>query len=301
MIITKQADNVNNCKYSIYNFQKARDALYFIFKKYDNKKILIPAYIGYSSKEGSGVFDPIIRSKVNYDFYRLTINLEIDYDILDLLIEKNPNSILLIIHYFGFKDKLLNKIKQKALDNNVLIIEDFAHGLFTFFSKPEVNFDYAVFSLHKMLPFKSGGLLLSKDKLICDNILKYNYFEYNFNSISEKRNKNFEIIYDGILDINGISILRDNSYEGVPQTFPILLPSREIRDYLYFEMNDLGYGVVSLYHELIGEIDKDNFLIENCVSDRILNLPLHQDAKADQIKEMISSLSYILNNKIGVK
>ena len=79
-----------------------------------DKSILIPAYIGYSSNEGSGIFDPIQNSKINYKFYKFTSDLNIDTEYLYKLIETNPNSVLLHVNYFGFRDKAIEEIKKYA-------------------------------------------------------------------------------------------------------------------------------------------------------------------------------------------
>jgi dTDP-4-amino-4,6-dideoxygalactose transaminase len=96
----------------------------------------------------------------------------------------------------------------------------------------------------------------------------------------------------------GVLILRRHLGNCVPQTFPILLKSREIRDHLYFELNKRGIGAVSLYHQLIKEIDQ-GFSIEHELSDRILNLPIHQDIGFEELDFIACVLEELLTtNKI---
>ena len=59
--------------------------------------------------------------------------------------------------------------------------------------------------------------------------------------------------------------------------------------YAYFNMNERGYGVVSLYHNMIAELD-ETLVNEHEISRRILNLPLHQDIESDQLDEMLEIL-----------
>ena len=66
-----------------------------------------------------------------------------------------------------------------------------------------------------------------------------------------------------------------------------------VRDNVYFRMNECGYGVVSLYHELISDLKK-TFIVENDLSDRIINLPLHQDVAVDTIDKMVHKLIEII-------
>ena len=293
-IINKKPKYINNFKFNSYYFERARDAFAFILNlNFKNRKILIPAYIGYSTKEGSGVFDPIKHAGIDYKFYRFKNNLEINKEFLVELMDKNPESILLLIHYFGFKDKNISEIKKYAITNKIIIIEDFAHAFFTFYLNPKVDFDYAFFSLHKMFPFNNGGLLISKNMLNCKNFFNYNPFEYNIHEITQRRINNYNFLYEQIKDINKITILIPNIVDQVPQTFPILLPSENIRDYLYFHLNKCGFGVVSLYHDLIKQIPK-NYIIERYISEHILNLPIHQDVKLKDLKKLIYEMKSIL-------
>ena len=109
--INKKPKYINNFKFNSYYFERGRDAFAFILNQnFNNRIILLPAYIGYSTKEGSGVFDPIKYIGINYKFYRFKKNLEIDEGYLIELINKNPNSILLLIHlifYLHFFHNLL--------------------------------------------------------------------------------------------------------------------------------------------------------------------------------------------------
>lgn len=296
-IINKKPKDINNFKFNSYYFERGRDAFAFILNQnFKNRIILIPAYIGYSTKEGSGVFDPIKYIGIDYKFYRFKKNLEIDKDFLIELMDKNSESVLLLIHYFGFKDKNINEIKKHALENKITIIEDFAHAFFTFYLNPMIDFDYAFFSLHKMFPFNSGGLLISKNILNCKKIIIDNPFDYNIHEIIQKRISNYIFLYNQIVDINKIKILRKNIINQVPQTFPILLPSEDIRDYLYFHLNECGFGVVSLYHILIKEIS-NSYITEKYISKHILNLPIHQDIKLEDLKKLLDEIRSILKKR----
>ena len=67
--IEKQQKNIKNLKMNMYFFNSARESFeYILTNALKNKTILIPAYIGYSSKEGSGIFDPIKILKLNINF-----------------------------------------------------------------------------------------------------------------------------------------------------------------------------------------------------------------------------------------
>jgi hypothetical protein len=58
-------------------------------------------------------------------------------------------------------------------------------------------------------------------------------------------------------------------------------------------MNDMGLGVVSLYHTLISAVDKSLFADSYWVSKRIFNLPVHQDATFQALENMIGQLDQL--------
>ena len=139
-------------------------------------KILVPAYIGWSKNEGSGVFDPIEKRAITPIFYHLDRQLNID--IVDCMskIEKSNAKAILLIHYFGFVDVNIDKIVDCAKAKGMLVIEDAAHALY---SDQVGGFcgrygDFTIYSLHKMLPYRNGGVLVS-----------------NTGKIPEKRDNNY--------------------------------------------------------------------------------------------------------------
>lgn len=108
-------------------------------------------------------------------------------------------------------------------------------------------------------------------------------YDYDFGEIARKRTDNYLI-----LD----RMIRDKKYEdffvplkqdaaiknAVPQSYPVLIKSGN-RDKIYEIMNSAGFGVVSLYHTLIPELQTDEFEESRKVSKYILNLPVHQDVE----------------------
>jgi dTDP-4-amino-4,6-dideoxygalactose transaminase len=256
----------------------------------------VPAYIGYSSREGSGVFDPIREVGIKYCFYKINKNLYIDIADLQHRLLENENGILLLIHYFGFRDPNYSKVKQLAIKMNYIVIEDYAHALFTFLCGGDRNFDYAFFSLHKMLPYNNGGMLLSKYHQKSDIIEYFNLYEYDCYQIAQRRRENYQRLKELIEPLCApfhIHILRDTIGDAVPQSFPILLPDTKSRDRLYFGLNEAGYGVVSLYQELIPEID-GYYSESHFLSSRILNLPVHQDVSINELELMVQNLKQFL-------
>lgn len=298
MIIEKKQKDKKRFVFNWSFFNSARAGLKYILqtKELRGKIILVPAYIGYSTKEGSGVFDPIRETRTRYVFYGMDKNLNINIKDLKTKIRENPCGILLFIHYFGFPDKELENIKQYAGKYGMTIIEDFAHAFFTFWLDPVINFDYGIFSIHKLFPADSGGMVLSKKVINNKSIVRHDLFNYDMKNIMQRRIENYNHILHRFrkkfLPCN-ITVLRKELAGAVPHSFPLLLPDKGLRDRLYFRMNKEGYGVISLYHTLVREID-DSFAVEHGISGRILNLPVHQDAEKKDLDRMIDKMSDIV-------
>ena len=283
---------IKNHTFNLYSFPAAREAFAKVISiAGTGKKILLPGFIGFSVREGSGIFDPVRNSGIDYEFYKMDGVLHIQLDSLKESISRNPGSILLIVHYWGFVDPAYNEIKEFAREKKCIIVEDFAHGLFTFFKTPTVDFDYGFFSLHKMFAYDAGGVLIAGSEIESLNTYDLAFFRYNLQEISRIRLANYSHLLEKLKAIhpNKITLLRDNIGRSVPQTFPILLSDNHLKDYLYFKMNEAGFGVVSLYHQLIAEVD-NTFIHEHNISSRILNLPIHQDVLLNDLDDMVKFL-----------
>lgn len=243
------------------------------------------------------MFDPIQASGVKYRFYKVDRDLYIEMTDLQKQLSKGEEGVLLLIHYFGFIDPHYSQIKELAVKMNYVVVEDYAHALFTFlYGGVARNFDHAFFSLHKMLPYNSGGMLLSKYPQESERVESFNLYEYDCYQIAQRRCENYNTLRElmkPLCSASGIHLLRDTIGNAVPQTFPILLPDTRSRDRLYFGLNNLGYGVVSLYHELIQEISR-HYDDSHFISNRILNLPVHQDVNISELGLMVQSLKQLL-------
>ncbi len=298
VIIPKKASDKERDLLPFRYFPRARDAFEHVLRlpAHRGRTVLLPAYIGYGRVEGSGVFDPVRRAKKPYAFYRMKGLLEIDPASARAGIRENPGAILLLVHYFGFKDAAVAELKEYAARHDGVVVEDFAHGLYTFLARPVVDFDFAFFSLHKMLPVRNrtGGLLLSRRP--ARGVRGYTGFqEFNLGGIAARRRANYTAALERLRSASppGLVILRPELGDHVPESFPILLENRTIRDRTHARMNAAGFGLISLYHELIADVDA-SYRTERDVSDRITNLPIHQDADPPRVQRMVDALVEIL-------
>lgn len=299
-MIPKIQKNRDNYFFNEFFYDRARDAMFDIvnnLNKLGFKDIFIPGYIGWSPKEGSGIFDPINSiSNLTRHYYLMTKNLYIDIDYLQKNIQEH--SILLVVNYFGFRDPYLEEIIKFAHEKGCVVIEDNAHGFYTYHLTRKLESDFSFFSLHKMFPFEKGGsFILNNNKyrnLPFTGVTSplNNPYQYDIYSIAQKRKENFKLLYSLLEEhsefLRPLKSTKD-ILNNVPQTFPIVLLQGD-RNLVYEKMNSMGYGVVSLYHTLIDELQNEKYAEAVFLSKNIMNLPLHQDVNSLEYSKMISTL-----------
>jgi dTDP-4-amino-4,6-dideoxygalactose transaminase len=309
--IAKRAEAPGNFARHTISFHNARTAFKALLQELDfscNGEVLLPAYVGWSPKEGSGVFDPVREVGVKFRFYRVNRDLTIDQDDAKLKIKTGNPKLMVIIHYFGYPDPQIDTIVDSAHARGVLILEDEAHALYSDWIGRVCGRlgDASIMSLHKMLPCPSGGLLILSDSLDKETAERLKHsslreplvcspLDYDLAGISRARRRNAAALIELLKPMRDRVVpLYDQLPDGVvPQTFPVIVQSRS-RDELYFDLNELGYGVVSLYHTLIEPIGRAEFPDSHWMSSRILNLPVHQDASLEAIEAMVTQLDSLL-------
>lgn len=291
--------NPNNYKIDFLYYDRARDAMFDVVNelyKLGYMDIYIPGYIGWSPKEGSGIFDPLgAIPDLSRHYYRMNRELRIDKD--SVREQLKEHSIFLVVNYFGFRDPYAKEIVDFAHSKDCVVIEDNAHGFYTYFCYGSVGSDITFFSLHKMFPFEKGGGIVAENAQLVNlhNItdsVDYDPFKYNYNGIARKRLENYEKLLSlsygketYFLPLRGKAYLTAN----IPQTFPILINIGD-RNQIYQIMNDAGYGVVSLYHTMIEELRTDEHRDAMWLSHRIMNLPVHQDVDNEQYDALVERL-----------
>jgi len=318
MLIDKSPLLSDTCASREYFYENARQGLYDLLSTMIEhlhiNTILVPGYVGWSPREGSGILDPISAlSALSIRYYKVTKQLDVDLFDLSLQIEQcaRREFVVLVVNYFGFMPDNAGDVARLVRDRNGWIIEDNAHGLFTFHSSAVSYGDASIFSLHKMLPFKAGGSLLIMSPYLKGLTFKgytlsstiYNPWQYSFKEISSRRVANYRCLArvieqnsDGVL----FSPLKAVLPVGVvPQSFPITIV-RGSRDMAYHRLNDMGYGVVSLYHTLIEPLRNDRFAASLELAKTILNLPVHQDVDSIHYVSMVEELSHICRATVQV-
>ena len=115
-------------------------------------------------------------------------------------------------------------------------------------------------------------------------------FNYDFYDIACKRKENAILWYKLCADNHNLEILHQGEFDVTPQTFPVIIKNYD-RTQLYFELNEAGFGAVSLYHTLIEPLRTGAYDDALWLSKHIMNMPVHQDIEAGQIEAMYKKIT----------
>lgn len=305
MTIAKIAVDPHNMQRPTFFYRSAREGMTDFLSSYRpgaTPRVLLPSWIGWSAREGSGVFDPIRQRRALPTFYRLNLDLTADLDDLASRIEREEHDIIVLIHYFGRTDPSTAQIAELAHRHGVVLVEDLAHALFSeHYGSPAGSFgDLSVYALHKMLPMSRGGMVrysgssLVKTQRSTQSSLGLDMLNYDWDAISRARRSNFSTLTEQLRNSRGFGddfdlLWPDLASTDVPQTLPLRLETGD-RDKVYKSMNADGYGMVSLYHTLIDELHTcESWLAE--LSQRIINFPVHQDMRPSQIDDLLKAFT----------
>ena len=307
--ITKAAVQVDRYRSPALFYRSAREGLSDLLNAAlrPGEGILLPAFIGWSPREGSGVFDPVASSGARYDFYELNIDLTVNLPKLEKALASGRWGMIVLIHYWGRTDPQTEQVRALADRYGALLVEDLAHGFFTAMRgglagrRGSVN----LYSLHKMFPVSEGGMLqYSSPELVTTQRetmpeLARLPIEYDWSAIGEARRSNFTRIADQLRRLPECRVDFDFIWPeladcDVPQSLPVLI-HRGNRDEIYERMNADGFGMTSIYHTLLDEL-QDRFPAMTSVSRSITNFPVHQDVAPDEIEAMIASFAASLRS-----
>lgn len=310
-MITKSASNKNAFTNDLIFTKSARDAWKLILNTIKHEKgftnILLPSYIGFTDREGSGIFDPVEHTNSDFSFYKLNEDLSLDMESLQLLIDKGNFNVILIVHYFGICRNDLNKIKNICANNDIIFVEDCAHAFHIGANKETlgVTGDFSFYSVHKYFAVSTGGILknisgifdllpLPQDEVM-EMDVALQLLKSDNKSISERRRNNFILYGEKLSNVLGIKVMYDLDEFEIPQTFPILVKNN-LRERLYFYLMEKNIPTTALYYRLIEDLNPIDYPITNLISSEILNLPVHQDINENDIEILVSEIENFYNN-----
>ncbi|MFL1012245.1 DegT/DnrJ/EryC1/StrS family aminotransferase [Flavisericum labens] len=301
-MISKAPLNTDKFRRNIKFTYSARECWGLILKSLEpDSVVLLPSYIGVTDREGSGIYDPVIESGLKHEFYPLNSDLSISLSEIENKIKHKKYSLMLLVHYFGFKIQNIADIINLCRKHNIMIVEDCAH-LYNYnmfhLSDAGTFGDYAFYSLHKNFPLKDGGLLVQNngDYSDFDNSFietENNYPEilaaYNTCSIAKKRIENFEFLESLVSNISGIVPLKKLSKGDIPHNYPIVVKGN-LREKLYFWLIEKDMTLIALYYRLIEPLNANEYKRMQNLSNNILNLPIHQDIEKQDLLLLINKI-----------
>ncbi len=313
-MITKSPTNKKIFRKNIYFTNSARIAFSHILKliKFEEEDtLLLPAYIGYTDREGSGVLDPIEENNINYEFYPILKNMQIDLDSIEKIILQKPIKAILIIHYFGFLYGDIIRLKKICQDNNILLIEDCAHTIYSKFEDKYLGDfgDFSFYSIHKVLPVDSGGFFKINNPLYFENNIFIQNDEkieaesleglvaYDEDLATKRIRDNYIFMSNELNQIDGIKVLIPNLPLGiVPMNLPVFIEGMK-REEFYFKMIEEEVTLIALYYRLIDTIDIEIFKTSFEISNSIINFPINQDITKNEVIEIILKTKEVLKEE----
>lgn len=308
MTIAKGAADPGRFHHRTLFYRAAREGFGDLLDQYlgeGRDTVLLPAFIGWSPREGSGVFDPVRASTAQPVFYDLDPDLTVNLAALERALAGRSGGLLVVLHYFGRTELRMEAIRDLARRHDMVLVEDLAHGFYSWAIGGVAGRwgEVSLFSLHKMLPRGDGGMMLYRDPALltgqhetAPELARF-LLDYDWAAIAAARTANFDRLVTRLRASpqhdRGFALLWPERSSGdVPQTLPVRILHGD-RDAVYHRMNAEGFGMVSLYHTLIEEVRAD-FPEMVALSRAIINFPVHQDVDPAEIDALVASFEQAL-------
>ena len=269
--------------------------------------LLVPAYIGITDREGSGISDPIEQTRTPFTLYALNDSLSPNHDELEEMLATRNHPLLLVVHYFGVVQVDLERLYSACRRHDAIMIEDCAHvpGPLRRSGGPGTVGDAAIYSLHKSIAVPSGGILrvncptlalpdpLPTDR--CDPGCLEQLVRTDMVDVATRRRKNYRWLSDRLANVDGLTIMYPDPILGelVPHDFPVRIHDG-LREKLYFALMAEDLPTIALYYRLIDAITLQAFPRSHALSKEILNLPVHQDTEIADLERLCERLVSIL-------
>ncbi len=264
-------------------------------------QVLLPAYIGFTEREGSGVLDPVEGQQAPFRFYRVDQSLRVDMAALEAALEEGTIGVVLVIHYFGLCRNDMPAIAALCRRHGAWLIEDCAHAFQLGLAAPVLGChgDASFYSLHKYLASESGGALrvnnpalapapLAAEQRIALDALEQ-YARTDFGAVSAIRCRNFALYQEQLPAHPGLVPMYTLAAGEIPQSYPVLVKDG-LREKLYFHLIERAIPVTALYYRMVAQITPHEYPLSHQLAGEILNLPLHQDITAEDVATVCAEI-----------
>ncbi|PKP62107.1 hypothetical protein CVT91_00545 [Candidatus Atribacteria bacterium HGW-Atribacteria-1] len=156
--------NVTDIAYLSNGRTAIKFILSHIMKKKRINKCWLPSYLCET------IIQPFKELNLNYEFYNVKENLQLDIDYLSKRIKKND--LILTLYYFGFppNGEIINYF-IKLKDDNIIILEDLTHSFLSRNIYLNKLGNYSIISLRKWFGIPDGGVAISNEDLFDKDII----------------------------------------------------------------------------------------------------------------------------------
>ncbi len=309
-MILRTATDVSRYSHRLAFTRSARSALRLVLQRMHfapGTSMLLPAYVGVSDREGSGIGDPIKQTGTPFTLYAVDDGLHPDHDALEASLATGRHPLLLVVHYFGIVQVDLQRLRTACLRYGTLMVEDCAHvsGPLCHNGGPGSVGEFAFYSLHKFIAVPSGGMLrankleldlpdpLPADR--CDPACLEQLVRTDLDAVADKRRENYRWLSNRLVGAEGLTVLYPELGDFIPHDFPIRIHDGW-REKLYFALMAENLPTVALYYRLIDAITPQSFPRSHALSRSILNLPVHQDTEIADLEHLTHRLLAILTD-----
>lgn len=266
---------------------------------------LLPAYIGITDREGSGIIDPIEATRTPFTLYPLGDRLQVDPNVLEDRLRSGRHPLLLLVHYFGLAHVDVPSLRALCDRYGTLLIEDCAHVPGPIPGRTGLgSFGHAAFfSLHKCFAVPAGGALRANDPDFplsapagadaCPQPCVEQFARTDHAAAAARRGANHRWLTGRLAHVDGLTVLYPSIGDQVPHDFPIQVHDG-LREKLYFALMEQGLPTIALYYRLIDAITPVDFPASHALSKGILNLPVHQDTTEEDLVRLCDALEATL-------
>ena len=193
-----------------------------------------------------------------YDYYDIHNDLSISIDSIKSHVSKNNYKIIFIINYFGRVDKQISLLQEVCTSNNILIIEDFTHNMFS----SNLYGDVCLCSYRKSLETPFGCIVIDKTKLL------------------PKQNTSFNLKYliSNVTKITGMILKNVSCLKSI--WYPILqCCEKYIESVTYNGFDYINYTFYKYYYDPSNKyIRGSNFIF---LHDTLMHKPMIKNEKND--------------------
>lgn len=250
-------------------------------------RVLMPAYVGRSPIDGSGLWDPLTEAAVPVETYRTDRHALVDVQDLEQRLDRRRPALVLVIHYFGFVQPELRWISGRVSNSGGVLVEDCAHSLLSevAYGSCGSSGEFAIYSFVKLLGRGPGAIADntgSLERLRTTDLAAPAVVAEDWAGLSRLRRENYRAL--GELLEGDVSLLHPELPDDVvPQSLPILAPPAA-RHAIYDSLNEQGFGITALWHTLAHPAESAQDADARWLSERILNVPVHAPDSAQNMR-----------------